>query len=127
MGGRGSKSGIISRLPNYKKAVIDQRKTGNYLLNPTKSNGKSTFFNSIGYNMKNTDRFEKDIREGLESNKAISYNNDKFGNKAFQVDMLLGIDKKAMVTTAWRIDKGKSEPRFISAYPKEKRRKGNRA
>lgn len=123
MGGRGASSGIVNRLPNYKRAIIPQRKIGNYLLNPSKSNGKSDFFNSLGYNMKNAERFEKDIRKGLESNKAMSYHKDKFGNTSFDVNMPLGIGKKVMVTTAWRVDKGSTAPRFITAYPREKRRK----
>ena len=123
MGGRGASSGIINRLSNYKNAVISQRKIGNYLLNPTKSNGKSSFFNEIGYNMKNAKRLEQDIRKGLENNKAMSYHEDKFGNKSFDVNIPLGIGKKVMVTTAWRIDKGSTAPRFITAYPRDKRRK----
>lgn len=122
MGGRGASSGIVNRLPNYKNAVIPQRKLGNYLLNPTKSKGKSDFFNSIGYNMKNAERLEKDIRKGLENNKALRYNENKFGNRAYEVDMPLGINKKVIVKTAWQVDKGENVPKFVSAYPKEKKR-----
>lgn len=122
MGGRGAASRIVNRLPNYKNAEIPQRKLGNYLLNPTKSKGKSDFFNSIGYNMKNAERLEKDIRKGLENNKALSYNENKFGNRAYEVDMALGINKKVTVKTAWQIDKGENIPKFVSAYPKEKKR-----
>lgn len=116
-------SGFVSRLPNYKSAEIPQRKLGNYILNPDKSNGKSVFFNGIGYNMKNSDRFAQDVRKGLETGKAKVYDKDKDGNTPYQVDMPLGINKKVMVTTAWQIDKGKREPRFITAYPAEKKRK----
>lgn len=123
MGGRGAASGIVNRLPNYKNAEIPQRKIGNYLLNPAKSNGKSAFFNELGYNMKNAKRLEQDIRKGLENNKAMGYHEDKFGNKSFDVNMPLGTGKKVMVTTAWRIDNGNTVPRFITAYPREKRRK----
>lgn len=114
-------SGFVSRLPNYKSAEIPQRKLGNYLLNPDKSNGKSAFFSSIGYNMKNADRFERDLRKGLETSKVFSYNENKHGDKTYIVYMPLGINKKVEVKTVWQIDKGKNEPRLIMAYPSGKK------
>lgn len=121
MGGRGSSSGMKSHLPNYKNAVIDVHgKFKNYLLNPDKSHGKADFFNSIGYNMKNSKTFERDIKNGLKSNPATVYKTNKYGHTAYSVDMELGINKKKDVTTAWQIDKGKKAPRFITAYPKKK-------
>lgn len=116
-------NGFVSCLPNYKRAEIPQRKLGSYLLNPDKSNGKSVFFNSIGYHMKNADRFEQDLRKGLETSEAKVYNENEYGLQ-YQVDMPLGINKTIMVTTAWQIDNGKHEPRFITAYPAEKKKKG---
>ena len=121
MGGKRTVIRIKSRLPNHKSAIISQRKIGNYLLNPTKSNGKSTFFNGLGYNMKNAERFESDIRKGLENNKAVGYDKDKYGNRKIQVDMMLGINKKEIVVTAWQIDKGKKKQRLITVYPKKRK------
>ncbi len=118
MGGRGASSGG-GRLPNYKNAVIARNKLKNYLLNPSKSNGKSVFFNSLGYNMKNFRRFEADIREGLKTAPAVANIVNKYGHTvtAYNVTMPLGINKTAMVLTSWQRDEGSKVPRFITAYP----------
>lgn len=124
MGGRGSSSKIVDRLPNHKNAVIPRNKLKNYILNPDKDPGKSKFFNSIGYNMKNHDRLAQDIREGLRTNRAVSYGKNKYGHEAFEVSMNLGVNDKKETTTGWQIDSGSKIPKFITAYPKKKRKKG---
>ncbi len=118
MGGRGSGSGI-KRVANYKNAEIARNKLKNYLLNPNKSNGKHLFFNSLGYNMKNYKLLERDLRKGLANNHATATIQNKYGHSvtAYEVNMPLGINKKAIVLTAWQRDKGSKVPRFITAYP----------
>lgn len=116
MGGRGSASGFVSRLPNYKNAVVLQRKVKNYILNPQKSNGKFAIFAALGYNMGNSKRLEADMREGLKHNKALRFSPNKYGNVAYEVVMELGITTRAKVVTAWQIDNGDNKPRFITAY-----------
>lgn len=124
MGGRGASSGLKKHLPNYKNAVIDMHgKLKNYLLNPQKSNGKAAFFNSIGYNMKNYKTLEKDIRAGLKKNNAIEYQKNEYGHTPYSVSMELGVNKKENVITAWQIDEGKNTARFITAYPRNGRKK----
>lgn len=123
MGGRGAASGYVTRLPNYNKAKVFNSKTRDYLLNPHKSNGKSEFFKDLGYTMKNANRLEKDIRNGLKTNKALEHEKDKHGNVAYQVVMQLGIAKKAAVVTGWQVDKGANVPRLVTAYPKKKKGK----
>lgn len=117
MGGRGSSSKIVNRLPNHKNAVISRNKLKNYILNPTKDPAKSKFFNSLGYNMKNYQRLESDIRDGLSKNKAQEYSTNKYGHKAYSVTMELGIGKKKQTVTGWQIDEGDNKPRFITARP----------
>ena len=113
MGGRGA----ISRLPNYQRAVIVAEKLKNYLLSPMNGKGKAAFFASLGYRMQNFRRLKSDIQKGLKNNKAhIEEKRSKYGNKAYSVNMVLGIEKKAKKVTAWQIDKGDNRPRFITAY-----------
>lgn len=123
MGGRGSKSGVINRLPNYKNAVIPRDKLKNYLLNPNKDPGKSAFFNSLGYNLANYKRLESDIRKELEKNPAIQYAPNRYGHRAYSVYMNLGINKKESVLTGWQIDSGDNRPRLITAHKNEKKGK----
>lgn len=116
MGGRGSSSGFVSRLPNYQRAEILNSKIKNYLLNPQNSKGKHVFFNGIGYNMKNAARLEQDIRKGLRENKALKFSPNEYGKATYNVVMPLGIGEKVAVLTVWQMDKDSNRPRFITAY-----------
>ena len=120
MGGRGQKYTVVMRLPNASTAKIPSAKLKNYLLNPSKDANKAKFFQSLGYNMKNAARLQRDIRAKLKTNKALKYETDQYGNTSFQVNMQLGINKKAIVATAWIIDKGSNIPRFVTAYQNKK-------
>lgn len=115
--GRGSSK--VGKLPNRKNAIIPRNKLKNYLLNPSKSPDKAKFFRGLGYNMRNFRRFEHDIRNGLENNNAVEVIKSKYGHevKAYNVNMELGINKKAIVLTNWQVDEGTDVPRFITAYP----------
>lgn len=108
----------VNRLPNHAKAVFPKNKFKNYLLNPTKEPNKSRVFSKIGYNMKNAERLEADIRKGLKENKATVFAPNKYGTPV-QVEMVLGIDKQRKIVTAWMINKGTNIPRFVTAYPAE--------
>lgn len=116
-----------ARLPNYQRAVILTEKIKNYLLHPINGPGKIKFFRSLGYRMQNFRRLKADIQEGLKNNPAIpriTEKTNKYGHKAYSVNMVLGIDKKARVVTAWQIDKGDNRPRFITAMAaKDKKKK----
>ncbi|MBD8961756.1 MAG: hypothetical protein EGR81_05835 [Ruminococcaceae bacterium] len=124
MGGRGQNYSIQKRLNNHKNAVIARNKLKNYILNPTKDESKAKFFKSLGYNMQNYERLERDMRAKLGTSKALKYQTNPDGSVSFQVNMYIGIDKKALVTTAWRIDNGSNVPRFITAYPNRSKRVG---
>lgn len=105
-----------NRLPNHARAVFPKDKLKNYLLNPSKDANKSRVFSDIGYNMKNADRLEADIRDGLKKNKATLFSPNQYGTPA-EVEMTLGITKQRKMITAWMIDSGTNVPRFITAYP----------
>lgn len=117
MGGRGAVSGFVSRLPNYQRAIVLQRKVKDYLLNPDKSKGKYKLFRGIGYKtMHSAARLEKDIRAGLKDNNALKFKPNEYGHTVYNVTMQLGIGEKTSILTVWQIDKGTNRPRFITAY-----------
>lgn len=121
MGGRGASSyTVVRRLKNYKNAIIPRNKLKNYILNPSKDEDKAKFFKSLGYNMNNHERLISDIKEKISTNKALKYKTDKNGDTEYQVNMQLGIDKKAIVTTGWIVRKGSNEPQFVTAYKNHK-------
>lgn len=124
MGSRGMES-PSKRLPNFKHAEIARNKLKNYLLNPSKDENKARFFRSLGYNMRNFRRLERDIREGLKTAPAVATVENKYGHTvtAYSVSMPLGIDRKALVLTAWQRDANSTIPRLITAYPDKRGKK----
>lgn len=117
MGGRGAWSGVTARMRNYKRAIIRRRRVSDYLLNPLKSKGKAEFLKSLGYHMRNQDRLQSDIREGLKRNKARYTEPNKFGRVHFQVNMTIGISKRAKVVTGWFMDEGETAPQLATVRP----------
>ena len=117
MGGRGAWSGTSARLRNYQRVKIPRAKISNYLLNPSKAKDKARFLKQLGYNMKNQARLQKDIREGLKNNRARYSEPNRFDRIHFQVNMELGIDKKAKVVVGFVMDKGDKAPRLETIRP----------
>lgn len=117
MGGRGAWSYTQSRLPNIKSVTIRRSKLSDYLLNPKKSKGKAEFLKSLGYSMKNHERLKKDLLQGLKNNRVRVSEPNEYGRIHYQVNMKLGITKKAMVTTFWVKGKRDEAPRFETLRP----------
>lgn len=117
MGGRGKWSYTSGRIVNYNKAVIRRNKISDYVLNPSKAKGKDKFLKSLGYSMKNHERLKKDLLQGSKNNPVRVSEPNKYGRIHYQVNMEIGIDKKAKVVTVWVKDKGDSAPRFETLRP----------
>lgn len=114
MGGRGSASGFVTRLPNHQNATIAERKITEYLLKPGTKHYQD--FIDVGYSANNPEKLRNDILNGLKTNKALSFEENQHGNRAYQVDMELGITHKKLFRTSWQVDKGKEFPKLTSAY-----------
>lgn len=102
---------------NYRHAKIPRSKVSNYLLNPSKSRGKSEWLASLGYNMKNHARLQEDLRRGLSENRALVSEKNKFGRVHFQVNMTIGVTRKEKVVTGWFMNKGDRAPTLNTIRP----------
>ena len=114
MGGRGAVSGFVSRIPNAEKATIAESKITNYLLDPTKKHYAE--FAAVGYSESDPERLKRDLLEGLRNNEAKTFEPNQHGDRAFEVDMMLGVTRKAKFRSAWQIDRGADNPRFVTAH-----------
>ncbi|HEO7923651.1 TPA: hypothetical protein VBN08_001210 [Streptococcus agalactiae] len=125
MGGRGQKFFLKGKGKNISKdALIKRNKLKNYLLNPTKSNGKSAIFTDLGYNMSNWKRLEKDIRSGLlqaAKDDTLKLNRvNKKGEGIYNAEMSLGIGKKRKMVTGWIVKDTSGVLNFVTAFPSRK-------
>lgn len=117
MGGRGAWSYISNEIVNRTRAVIRRSRVSDYLLNPKKSKGKDKFLRSLGYNMRNQARLQKDLRDGLKGNRARVSEPNAHGTVHIQVNMEIGLNKKAMVVTGWILKEGSKTPELSTVRP----------
>ncbi len=117
MGGRGAWSRTASVMPNLNHAVIRRAKISDYLLNPKKSKGKQKFFASLGYNMRNQARMQKDIRDAMEDTKVRISEPNRYGRINIQANIEIGINKKSKVVAGWIIRKGSKYPELSTVRP----------
>lgn len=117
MGGRGSWSRTTARMRNHRNAVIQRSRVSDYLLHPSKSGGKAEFLRSLGYNMRNQARLQEDIRKGLSENRARVSEVNEYGRTYFQVNMTIGINRRAKVVTGWYMGKGDRAPILTTLRP----------
>lgn len=105
-------------IPNADRAIVDEAKVRNYLLNPAHPDGgsKAIWFQSIGY----CDDDWQDLRDDLlmiaKTCTAFDIENTRFGIK-YKARGIIGRSKRtAVVLTVW-IDEGDGHLRLITAYP----------
>ena len=106
-------------LPQYRKAIIPKEKFTKYALN-LEGKGKDkaiAFDKALGYNMGNADELIANIHKNLSRFPAKMRPETQYG-QPFEVSMkLTGPNgKTAKVKTGWMVDKGKAEPRLVTAF-----------
>ncbi len=112
-----------SKLPNYKNAVIPDRKITGYSLNLNHNKGKHkaiAFQKYLGYNINNADMLIEAVYNGIKLNPAKAKKKTEYGQQ-YEVRMKLkGVNgKRANVLSAWIIENESDIPRLTSLYVKE--------
>ncbi|MCX7110258.1 MAG: hypothetical protein NTX45_09035 [Proteobacteria bacterium] len=111
------------KFPNSEHALIPPEKISGYLLSPDHPTGKfkAAFFHSQGYSQVHWKRLENDIRSILE-NDAIYGERTEYGQKFEVKGKITGpVGKPFLLVTVWIILNGEDVPRFITAFPGEKK------
>jgi len=107
------------KLPNRRNAIIEKRKLTHYLLSLVDEDGKpkAEYFRKVGFNETNLRDFEHALLAIASNNEVKTIEKSEFGVK-YIVEGLMDspIGKKFMVRTIWSIDKGKNNPRLVTAY-----------
>lgn len=100
-------------MPDYKKAIIPDKKVEKFFLDP---NGKhSSEFFDVGYTQNDGEILKADFRRGLALNKAKLSKASTDDVPKYIVDMELGITKHRTFRTVWWVD-SKDGPRIITAH-----------
>jgi len=112
------------KIPNAENAIIPAEKVKDYLLSSSHPVGrfKAVFFSSLGYSSSNWEIFANDIRTLLLQNDAEKTEKSEYGQKYKITGTIRGpFQKAAHLVTIWIILKDNDNPRFITAYPGDKK------
>ncbi len=113
------------KLPNFDRATVPQEKITRYLLSPTHRVGKSkaAFFEAFGFKRHKWKELARALRRHVADHAVVETEDTPLGTQYVVEGILPAPDGTSLnVRSAWFIDKGKKEPRFITAHPLKRRR-----
>ena len=115
-----SRRGRSHQLPYSDRAIIPREKLSDYLLSGTHPVGsaKAKFFRGYGFNDDNVELLEEGILLIARSKEVQEATETPFGVK-YVIDGPLQTPAGPVVRlrTVWIIEKGKTDPRFVTAHP----------
>jgi len=108
------------KLPNANQATVPERKVRLYLLNPTHPAGgsKAVFFLRFGFSADDWKRLADALLRHCRENEAVQTEETSHGTRYAVDGPLTAPDGTVLnIRTAWFIDSGGGEPRFVTAHP----------
>ena len=108
------------KLPNSAKARVDRRKITDYLLCESHPDGasKAEFFGAFGFRVVDWDVLADALKKHGQENPVVTVIDSPFGPRYTVEGPLEAPDgRRPVVVTVWIIDKGRTSPRLVTAYP----------
>jgi hypothetical protein len=108
------------KVPYSEQAYIEREKFTQYLLNFDHPDGasKAVFYDALGFNLSNVDELEIEPLRIVDNNEINTMNENLHGTKYVVIGMLYGKQERTrLLKTVWLIEKNKTYPRLITAYP----------
>ena len=112
------------KLPNYENAVISETKIIGYLLSTKHRDGRSKakFFKRLGFSSDAWEDLVKALLRHAAENEVTKIEDSPFGTRYIVEGILLAPDRRGpVVRSVWFIEKGEQIPRFVTAYPLQRR------
>ena len=112
------------KLPNYENAVISETKVTGYLLSTKHRDGRSKaeFFTRLGFSSDAWEDLVKALLRHANENEVAKIEDSPFGTRYIIDGMLLAPDgREALVRSVWFIETGEQIPKFVTAYPLQRR------
>jgi hypothetical protein len=116
--------GLALKLPNYENAVISETKITGYLLSTKHRDGRSKaeFFTRLGFSSDAWEDLVKALLRHAAENEVAKIEDSPFGTRYIIEGFLLAPDRRgAVVRSVWFIETGEQVPRFVTAYPLQRR------
>lgn len=108
------------KIPNKDRAIIEQSKITEYLLNTEHKRGgsKAKMLLQFGYSLENWQQLESDIREFHLTDDVDTIKETAYGVRyEVRAALLTPSNRQLFVRTVWQIDIGASRPRLITLIP----------
>ena len=108
------------KLPNAQSATVPERKITLYLLNPGHPAGgsKASFFLRFGFSAAKWRQLAEALLQHARENEAVAMEQTRHGTRYVVDGPLPAPDGTLLnVRSAWFIDIGGGEPRFVTAHP----------
>ncbi len=115
------------KLPYRNNCFVPKEKLTKYLLNPRHARGKdkARFFTRMGFNEEEYELLEKELISLARKNEVMKIR-DSESQMKYDIKGIIKTPtgREVSITTVWAIDRGKRKPRFITAYPLERKKFG---
>lgn len=114
------------KLPNFEHATIPKAKITEYLLSATHRDGRSKalFFTRYGFSVDVWQALAQALQNHAADNEVAKVEDSPFGQRYIVEGAMLAPDSRtALIRSVWFIDEGESTPKFVTAYPLQRRSK----
>ncbi|MGH2505508.1 MAG: DUF6883 domain-containing protein [Ktedonobacterales bacterium] len=106
------------RLPNLRKARVEEQKVTTYLLSDERSEGKAAFFASFGFALARWELLQDALLAHAASHEVVRAVDNPHGVKYIIEGSLTTPDgRNPLVRSVWIIETGSDAPRLVTAYP----------
>jgi hypothetical protein len=112
------------RLPNYENAIVPESKITGYLLSIKHRDGRSKaeFFIQLGFSPAAWEELVRALLRHIADNEVAKIDDSPFGKRYTIEGQLLAPGwKTAVIRSVWFIEEGEELPRFVTAYPLQRR------
>jgi hypothetical protein len=116
--------GLTVKLPNYEKAVVSETKITGYLLSIKHREGRSKaeFFTQLGFTADAWEELVSALLRHVAENEVAKMEDSPFGKRYIVEGELFGSGgRKAIIRSVWFVETGEDIPRFVTAYPLQRR------
>lgn len=114
----------MTRLPTARLAIVEPSKIRDYLLSPEHPIGrfKAPFFTALGYTREDWRQLEGAFLQLIAWEEAVPGQASDFGEKYEVRGTIQGPSgRRAEIVTVWIVLAGETTPRFVTAFPGDKR------
>ena len=107
------------RMPNPKRAVVDERKLRDYCLSSVHPRGRHkarVFESTLGLRTENAPELRDALLRAARSHDAVPAEKDGHGQRYVVDFMMAGAGTRARIRSSWIVRRGEDFPRLTSCY-----------